>query len=146
MKTTPIILAACASFWLGNPARMSAVPVTFQVNLEYQITNALPTFDPLNDTVEIRGDFNGTGFGSGFPLVPAGSTTLYTNTVDITDPVPGGLVQFKFHTYGPSEDNWENLPGYIYTNGYANRSFTLASSAQTLPPVSFSDQWGGTVP
>ena len=146
MKTSPIIGVACLAFLLIYNSRVSAVPVTFQVNLAYQITNDAPTFDPNNDTVEIRGDFNNSDWNSGFPLVRVGGTTSYTNTYDITSPSPGGLVQFKFHTYGPLEDNWENLQGYIYTNGYGNRAFVLSSSAQILPPVYFSDQWGGTMP
>jgi len=145
MNIMSLILAGCIAL-LFSAARLAlAVPVTFQVNLEYQITNDSPTFDPNNDSVEIRGDFNNSGWNSGFPLVRAGSTTSYTNTYDVTSPSPGGLVQFKFHAYGSSGDNWENLPGYIYTNGYGNRSFTLSGSAQTLPPVYFNDQWGGTI-
>jgi hypothetical protein len=145
MKSTSIILASCAAFLFSATLPASAVPVTFRVNLEYQITNDSPTFDPNNDTVEIRGDFNNDNWSSGFPLVRVGNTTSYTNTYDITSPSPGGLVQFKFHTYGPFEDNWENLQGYIYTNGYGNRAFIVSGSAQILPPVYFSDQWGGTI-
>ncbi|MGD0206817.1 MAG: hypothetical protein ABSC89_04340 [Verrucomicrobiota bacterium] len=145
MKNTSVILASCVTFLFSATMSASAVPVTFQVNLEYQVTNDTPTFDPNNDTVEIRGDFNNNNWNSGFPLVRVGNTTSYTNTYDITSPSPGGLVQFKFHTYGPSEDNWESLQSYIYTNGYGNRAFILSSSAQTLPPVYFSDQWGGTI-
>jgi hypothetical protein len=121
----------------------SAVPVTFQVNMAYQITNPAPTFDPLNDKVEVRGDFY-NDWNSGFLLVQVGNTTAYTNTFDITSATPGSLVQYKFHTYG-NDDDWESLPGDIYTNGYGNRAFILASSAQTLPPAYFNDQWGGTV-
>jgi len=146
MKNTSVILASCATLLFSATLPASAVPVTFRVNLEYQITNDAPTFDPNNDTVEIRGDFNNDNWSSGFPLVRVGNTTSYTNTYDITNPSPGGFVQFKFHTYGPSEDNWESLPGYIYTNGYGNRAFILSNSAQMLPPVYFNDQWGSTVP
>jgi hypothetical protein len=121
----------------------SAVPVTFQVNMAYQITNPAPTFDPLNDKVEVRGDFY-NDWNSGFLLVQVGNTTAYTNTFDITSATPGSLVQYKFHTYG-NDDDWESLPGDIYTNGHGNRAFILASSAQTLPPAYFNDQWGGTV-
>ena len=117
------------------------------MNLAYQITNGSPTFDPNNDTVEIRGDFNNNNWSSGFPLVRVGNTTSYTNTYDLTSPSPSGVVKFKYHTYGPLEDNWENLQGYIYTNGYGNRAFVLLPGpAQTLTPVYFSDQWGGIGP
>jgi hypothetical protein len=87
----------------------SAVPVTFQVNMAYQITNPAPTFDPLNDKVEVRGDFY-NDWNSGFLLVQVGNTTAYTNTFDITSATPGSLVQYKFHTYG-NDDDWESLPG-----------------------------------
>ena len=145
MEIRSVILAVCGALLFSATLPVSAVPVTFQVNLEYQITNDALTFDPDNDSIEIRGDFNNSGWNSGFPLVRVGSTTSYTNTYDVTAPSPGGLVQFKFHAYGSSGDNWENLPGYLYTNGYGNRSFTLSDSAQTLPPVCFNDQWGGTI-
>jgi hypothetical protein len=51
MKTTPVdFLAGLAIFALATLAA-PAVPVTFQVNLAYQINNTSATFDPLNDTV-----------------------------------------------------------------------------------------------
>lgn len=133
MKSTRIVGAAGVALLFSVTSSASAVSVTFEVNLAYQITNAARTFDPLNDTVEVRGDFNNDNWSSGFPLVRVGDTTSYTNTYDITSPSPGGLVQFKFHTYGPGEDNWESLQSYIYTNGYGNRTFVLSSSAQILP-------------
>ncbi len=119
----------------------SAVPVTFQVNMEYQITNDFPTFVPGSDTVEVKGSFN--DWGAGVALVNVPSTTLYTNTYDVINTAPGSTVQYKFHTYGIN-DIWDGYPGYIYTNG-GNRAFVLAGSPQTLPPVYFSDQWGGSV-
>jgi hypothetical protein len=118
-----------------------AVPVTFQVDMEYQITNAFPTFVPANDAVEVRGSFNDWSDGVALANVPG--TSLYTNTYDVINSSPGSTVQYKFHTYGDN-DVWDNYPGYIYTND-GNRAFVLSSSPQTLPPVYFGDQWGGSV-
>jgi hypothetical protein len=144
MKTTSFIAAISFVYLCSAPISSLAIPVTFKVDLGYQITNDLPTFDPLNDTVEIRGNFY-SDWSSGIPLVQVGGTTSYTNTFNITTLSPGSLIQFKYHAYGTSGDNWENLQGYIYTNS-GNRAFTLSSSAQALPLVHFNDQWGGSTP
>jgi hypothetical protein len=140
MKITSAFLAGCVVLLFSTITPAFAVPVKFEVNLAYQITNDFPTFDPANDTVEIRGSLY-NNWQSGISLVRVGTTTVYTNTFDITEVSPGSRVEFKFHTYG-FNDNWEYLQGYIYTNG-GNRAFILSSSAQTLTPVYFNDVWGG---
>jgi hypothetical protein len=145
MKNNAGILAIGMATLLVSTAVTHSYPVTFQVNMDYQINNASPSFDAVNDTIEVKGSFN--GWGSGVSLSNMVGTFLYTNTIDVPNSA-GSLVQYKFHAYGPSyapSDNWESLPGYIYTNG-DNRAFVLSGSPQILPPAYFSDQWGGQVP
>jgi hypothetical protein len=119
-----------------------AVPVTFQVNMEYQETNATPTFTPPGDTVEIRGSWNGFGAGTAMANIPG--TYQYTNTIDIAG-TAGDTIQYKFHTYGTHGDIWEDWPDNSYQPTGGNRWFTLASSDQTLPMLYFNDVWGGSV-
>ena len=142
MKNHPI-----SSFIFGlfliSAAVATAAPVTFQVNMEYQTTNVPPTFVPGSDTIEVRGSFN--GWSSGITLSNVPGTTLYTTNIDITGFNVGDIVEYKFHAYGVSGDNWDNYQSYIYTND-GNRAFVFTGAAITLPPVYFSDQWGGQVP
>lgn len=107
-----------------------AVPVTFQVDLGPQIN--LGSFDPAADTVEVRGSFN--GWGGGFALTPTSAgSTIYTGTREIAGDA-GSNVEFKFVKLIGGTANWESRP---------NRSFTLASSAQTLPVWYYDDVWEG---
>jgi len=143
MKAITLIGAACFALSFSAVQNAIASLVTFQVNLAYQITNDSPTFDTSLDTVEVRGSFYDS-WNSGLALVRVGSTTIYTNTFDITTTSPGDLIEFKYHTYG-MDDNWENLQGYIYTND-GNRAFVFSGSPQAVTPVYFNDVWGGTIP
>jgi hypothetical protein len=119
------------SLWAGlllcTAVGASAVPVTFQVNMSYQIS--LGNFVPGN-RVAARGSFNGWGT---FDLVNDG-TGVYTNTLDIAGS-PTDTFDYKYWNNGNGTgDNWENAIG--------NRTFTLGSSAQTLPVKYFDDNWG----
>jgi hypothetical protein len=143
MKTCLKIFALGAAFLFASAAMVSAAPVKFQVNMEYQTTNIPPAFVPGADTVEVRGSFN--GWSDGVALVNVPGTTLYTNTFDATGFNPGDIIEYKYHTYGISGDNWDAYQSYIYTND-GNRAFVFTGLAQTLAPVYFSDQWGGQVP
>ncbi len=130
-----------AGLLLCCPLAALAVPVTFQVDMEYQTTNATPSFVPPADTVEAKGSWN--NFGPGYALVNVPGTTVYTNTLEVAG-TAGDTIRYKFHTYG-THDVWEGIQSYIYTNG-GNRAFVLGSSAQTLPAAYFADVWGGTLP
>ncbi|HQL77436.1 MAG TPA: CBM20 domain-containing protein [Verrucomicrobiota bacterium] len=137
MKTKTNKFAIWAGLLLCTAVGTYAVPVTFQVNMDYQINNASPAFNPPSDTVEIKGSFN-TGWNDGVAMTNVPNTTLYQNTVDITTPAPGNVVEYKFHIYG-TQDTWESLDWY--PNG--NRRFTLDNSPQTIPTAYFADNSGG---
>ena len=142
MKTNTNKYALWAGLLLCTAVGALAVPVTFTVSMEYQSTNASPTFTPPGDTVEIKGSFNGWTAGIAMANVPG--TYQYTNTIDVAGN-PGDTIQFKFHTYGTHGDIWENWPDNSYQDTGGNRWFTLGSSAQALPLYYFNDVWGGTV-
>ena len=104
-----------------------AVPVTFQVNMTYQISQG--NFTPGN-RVSARGSFNGWGT---FDLVNDG-TGVYTNTTEVAG-TPGDTINYKYWNNGDgTQNNYE---------GGDNRTFTLAAAAQTLPVRYFNDVWGG---
>ncbi len=109
-----------------------AVPVTFQAEMGYQISLGNFNTDGT-DHIELKSGFNGQPSWPGYELTNVPSTTLYQNTVEITNPAPGSVVAYKFHIWG-AHDTWESGD---------DRTFTLAASDQTLPPRYFNDVWGG---
>jgi hypothetical protein len=123
----------CAALLLGCASIVSAVPVTFQVNMEVQ--RGLGNFDPAAHTVEVRGAFN--GWGGGTTLTPTvGNTNIYQVTVDISG-APGSQVQYKFVIDQAGTVVWE---GPVGPGGTDNRSLTLTDTPQTLPVVYFNNQ------
>jgi hypothetical protein len=139
MKSNTKTYAIWAGLMLCTAVGALAVPVTFTVNMEYQMTNAAPTFTPPGDTVEVKSSIN--GFGAGFAMANVPGTYLYTNTIEITG-AAGSTSTYKFHTYG-THDVWENFPGGSYVND-GNRAFVVPGSPQTLPTYYFNNIWGGT--
>ena len=130
--------AVWAALLLGTAVGAYAVPVTFQVDMGFQI--GLGSFNADgSDHVEVQSGFNLTGGWAGHELTNVPSTTLYQNTFDITSPAPGNVVEYKFHTWGV-HDVWENLSWY--PNG--NRRFTLANFTQAVPSAYFADAWAGS--
>jgi hypothetical protein len=103
MKTNTKKYAIWAALLLGTAMGAFAVPVTFQVNMDYKMTNATPTFADPGDTVEVKGGFN--GWGAGVALVNVPGSGWYTNTVEVTN-TAGSTVQYKFHCYGTHGDQW----------------------------------------
>ena len=131
-----------AALLLSTAMGAFAVPVTFTVSMEYQSPMRRQPSSSPGDTVEVKSSIN--GFGAGFAMANVPGTYLYTNTIEITGS-PGSTSTYKFHTYGTHGDIWENWPDNSYQATGGNRSFVLASSAQTLPMYYFNDVWGGTV-
>jgi len=101
----------------NNPG--AGISVTFLVSMA--VPTARGTFDPSTGTVDVRGPFNNWGSPSGFLLTnsPA-NPTLFAGTIGVATASPGNSVPYKFTMNG----TWEMGD---------NRSFILASSAQTLP-------------
>lgn len=103
--------------------------VNFAVDMGAQIFKGL--FDPTTNGVEVRGEINGTGFNTGFPLVRQGTSSIYTNTIAINGS-NGASLNYKFFGNGTNALTWEVLT-------VPNRSLTLTSSNQILPTNSFSE-------
>ncbi len=137
MKINTNQYAVWAGLLLCTAVGAYAVPVTFQVDMGYQISLGNFNTDGT-DHVEVMSGFNNGGSWIGHQLTNVPTTTLYQNTFDITYPAVGSVVEYKFHTWG-THGVWESL-GW-YPSG--NRRFTLASTDQTLPSAYFSDNSGG---
>lgn len=102
----------------------AGIPVTFQVNMSAQIV--LGTFNPSSGIVEVRGPFH-DNWGAGLVLTnSATNTNLFAGTFNVGSLSPGSSVPYKFAINGGA--TWE---------AGDNRTFTLASPSQTLPPVYF---------
>src|SRR5436190_11216681 len=80
--------------------------ISFSVDMSNQVANA--SFIPGVNNVSVNGTFNSWGLppnGLPFTLVRAGSTTVYTNTVNDTVDPNGGQLQYKFII---DTNGWEN--------------------------------------
>lgn len=106
--------------------------VTFQVDMSSQILLGL--FDPSNDWVELRGDFNGWGPPGGSQILctnnpAAQNTNIYSAQVLIHDGV-GATHQYKFWSYANVNGGWE-------TNANNRLMQIINGTTQTLPVVFF---------
>jgi len=132
------------TLWLAAALAVSAVQVTYQVNLGEQI--ALGNFHPGVDTVFVSGTFSSPNWeqtatdGSTNYILPpvAGNTNLYTGTFNVVNP-PGTTEYHKF-VINPGANfsalDWEQP---VSTAG-GNRSFQVPTAATNLPFVYFNDQ------
>lgn len=117
----------------------TAIPVTFQVDMTAQLSAR--AFHPeLGDLVEVRGSFLPLQWWAGVLRLtnnPAAvDSSVYRGTFYVNH-LPGTVEEYKFTinlrgtNVAPESAVWELW-------GQDNRSFTLASSNQTLPVVLFS--------
>jgi len=107
----------------NNPG--AGIAVTFQANMALQIARGL--FDPATGVIDVRGPFNNWGTPSGLVLTNSpGNESIFAGTLNVSNTAPGSTVAYKFNRNG----TWETGP---------DRTFMLASLAQTLPPRYFDD-------
>lgn len=110
---------------------VNVTPVTFQVNMSVQIAQGL--FDPVYGNLTVGGAPLNDWSRTASPLTQSATdTNLWVGTFSITNPV-GGTVSYKYLM----NDVWETIP---------NRSFVLASGAQTLPPVYYNNMTNVAAP
>ncbi len=112
--------------------------ITFQVDMTGQIQagNFVPSID---NSVSVRGDFNGWGQTACTNDVTAPNTNLYTTVVSIADGI-GAFHSYKFYATDAVNGGWEIVAG----DQAVNRSVQIvAGTAQTLPAVYFSDSAPG---
>jgi hypothetical protein len=128
MKTNPFHHVLCAGLLLAGVTASQAVPVTFQVNMGYQIS--LGAFNPATDQVTVHGSFT-TSWGPSAPMTPSGGDpNVYQVTIDIGS-AAGTIEEYK---YVIGAGGWENDP---------NRYLTVPASAQTLGVAYYNNQWAG---
>jgi hypothetical protein len=98
---------------------VSAIPVTFRVNMGVQVARG--AFDPASGIVNLAGPFNNWSTTATILTNSPTEPYVYQGTVNISGVSPGGNVPFKFVA---NSGTWESGN---------DRTFVLASSAQTLP-------------
>ncbi len=120
----PIIVLA---FVFMTSSIFAANPVKFQVNMSVKIASSI--FSIANDSVEVRGNFNGWG---GFDALMTKNTndSVYTVTYDMPDSLVGTSIQYKFVMTRGGSDTWEDGD---------NHTFTLATGGTTTPIVYFNN-------
>ncbi|HWX20374.1 MAG TPA: hypothetical protein VN578_10790 [Candidatus Binatia bacterium] len=131
MKTKLIKYALSAGLFLGSVAGATAASsiVTFQVDMSVAITNL--AFDPLTQSVQVRGNFEGWG---AHPVAltnnPLGTTPgLYTGTTNL--PLNGSVIAFKYVI----------MTNVTFETSH-NRNQTLPSNSGgslVIPPAYFDD-------
>ncbi len=130
-------------FAFTSVALFAQIPVTFQVNMGYQIRHSLWA---TTDSVVIRGDFQydagdtankGGWAGYHFLMQPRSSgDSVYILAVNMPDSDAAKTFNYKFVEVINGADNWESR---------SNRTFVVTSPSVTLPVVNFNDQKDTTV-
>jgi hypothetical protein len=100
--------------------------ITFQLNLAAPIIQGI--FSPGSSYVDAFGSWNNWA-STGVLLTNVPGTSNYVGTLISTNLSLGTLVDYKYAIDG-SGGTWE---GNVGTNGTQNRTFTVASTNQTLP-------------
>ncbi len=134
MRTKSKQTMLCAGLLLCAVAAVSAnTQVTFQVDMTQAIASS--TFDPLTQTVETHGSFNGWGAGLLLTNNPTGANpALYSGTINVA--ANGIVVGYKYVI--ESGDHYES----VRMAGGHNRLITLPSTSGasfTAPQVYYGD-------
>ncbi|MDB6068021.1 MAG: type sorting protein [Pedosphaera sp.] len=119
------------------PVSAPTVPLTFKVNMTYQI--ALGRFSPGADSIEVFGTFDSDptfAWQPGHILTDSGVSNIYVGTVNDGN-YSGTAEQYKFVIV----DNTFNQRTYESIN---NRSFTASNSAQVFPVAFFNNVTNAT--
>ncbi|MDI6808813.1 MAG: hypothetical protein QME66_07520 [Candidatus Eisenbacteria bacterium] len=88
-------LFAAIAVGLLSVTNAQAVPITFQVNMSYQIQR--DKFDPANEFVDVAGSFN--NWGSPLAIL-SDSNADETYGITIDGFVPGTDIEYKFRING----------------------------------------------
>jgi predicted alpha/beta superfamily hydrolase len=133
-KTRKPSLTVCAAAFVAVMSTAAAnTVVTFSVDMSNQVANA--SFTPGVDIVSVNGTFNGWGLPPNLtvPLLRAGGTTTYTNSVNDTNDLNDSQTQWKFVI---NVNTWENTADL---HNRASRLPAGSGSSLVLPKVYFSD-------
>jgi hypothetical protein len=120
--------------FLGSTLIVSAVQITFRVNMEVQTTTG--NFNPASHSVEVHGSFDGWGAGITLAVDPT-DASIYQGTATVSG-TPGAEIQYKFVINQAGTRVWEN--NGVGPGGAQNRAFNLPETDQTLPVVYFNNQ------
>ena len=120
------IFAVLAVLLIGSGMALADVTVTFQVDMNVQIT--LGNFDPVNDIVVARGTFN--GWGGQDPTCVDDGSGVYQGDWVFADADIGTTQEYKYVMISPNEEVWESI---------SNRSFLVPETDTTLDVVFFND-------
>ena len=134
MKTTATRYGIVAGLFLASAPPLFAVDVTFQVNMEIQVTTG--NFNPSAHTIEVHGSFDNWGPGIALSASET-NANIYKGTANVTA-APGTQVLYKFVINQAGTLVWE-VDG-VGPGGIQNRAFNVPDSAQTLPDVYFNNQ------
>ena len=126
---------------VGITAARANTWITFSVDMATNIANG--TFNPAppdgtgTDAVYVFGTFNGWS-SPGVQLVRAGSSTVYTNTVNDVNDANGKVVDYKFNINGSVESTacWDNRAWHLPTQ---------SGSSLVLPTPYYGDVGPGQV-
>ena len=124
-----VLLSAAGAY---NAQAQSAI-LTFSVDMATNI--AAGTFTPGTSTLTANGSFN--NWGTGVPLIQAGTSTVFTNTAPDTSDAVGGVVEYKFVANG----TYESLP----TGQNRPARLPAASGASLILPTPFFNDAGAPV-
>ncbi len=121
----------------GVPPPTNQITFTVDMGVPIAIFAANPSdtagFDPNNDTVYVRGNFNGWATQPAYALVRVGTSSIYSNTVEIAG-FPGTVVNYKFFAeFFPGEET-----PLLTCN--AAREFVITNTTQTVPQSAWSDR------
>ena len=137
---THIPLYACLGLALCATASLSAIQITFGVNMSAQI--ALGAFNPDSDTVFVAGDpINGWSTTASELTRDTTDTNIWVGTFDVPG-TEGSTMQYKFLMTSPTATTWEGAVGP--GGGTGNRSYTLPATDITLPVVYFNNVTNST--
>jgi hypothetical protein len=124
--------------YFNNITSAYSIPVTFQVDMTVPLLAG--SFNPNNgDTVSAAGTFQSTQWTPDVFFLtnnPTGPNPNIFTGIYIDQNAPGTGEQFKFQINSGGTTTWE---------GVNNRTFTLASSAQTLPVVTWNNEDSNSV-
>jgi glycosidase len=119
---------------LTSPLFAQSVSITFEVNMSYQID--IGEFDPLTETVDIAGSFNGWGSPEAQLFDEDGDSTY---TITLSGFSTGTEIVFKFRQ-NFAWDGSEEFPG-----GGPNRTYTVPDSNSSIS-VWYNDETPPTGP
>lgn len=123
-------------YWNNQSTLPSTRDVTFQINMSVQI--ALGDFDPINDFLNVAGDFNAWSTTASTLTQSGGDPNIWEGTFTVAgDTATTTFYKYVIASFSVGADVWENND--VGPGGAQNRELLLESGNQTLPVVYFNN-------